>query len=165
MSYIFKTLCQDETDDRRFGICDNIPHQRAYIDSLDGRKWIAVIQNDARQSVTFTALDNCIEFNKVNGKKESRCEGILTYGETIIFIEAKERKGDAQTWAKIADKQLRNSITLIEAKINLDLFPIKKAAITNKLQNGAKEKHSVRIKKFYEETGYILRINNRIIVD
>lgn len=165
MSHIFNTLCEDKTSEKLFGICDDKPHQRAYIDTQDGRKWIAVINNDIRHSITFTALDNCIEFNKANGKKESRCEGILTYGETIIFVEAKERKGPAKTWAKDADKQLRNSIRLIESKVNLDLFSIKKAAITNRQQRGLKEKYSVRMKQFMEQTGYILLINNRINIE
>jgi hypothetical protein len=165
MSHIFKSLCQDETDARKFGICDDKPHQRAYIDTEDGRKWIAVIQNDERKSITFTAFDNCIEFNKTNGKKESRCEGVLTYSDTIIFVEAKERKGDAQTWAKDADKQLRNSIKLIEAKINLNIFSIKKAAICNKLQKGLINKHSVRMKQFLDETGYVLIISKRLSIE
>ena len=162
---IFKALCQDVTEEKRFGICDDMPHQRAYIDTIDGRKWMAIVQNDTRRQVTFTALDNCIEFRKANGTMEKRCEGILTFNDTILFVEIKERTGDAKTWAKDADKQLRISIGLIEAKINLASFPIKKAAITNRLQKGSKEKHSVRMKQFYNQTGYILSINNRIIID
>jgi len=165
MSDIFKTLCQDVTNERRFGICDDKPHQRAYIKIEHDLSWIAVIKNNGRQIVTFTAIDNCIEFNKGNGKKESRCEGVLTYAETIIFIDAKERKGDAKTWAKDADKQLRSTIALIESKVNLDAFTEKKAAITNRLQKGSREKHTVRMKQFLEQTGYVLRVDNRIIID
>lgn len=165
MSDIFKALCQDITQERRFGLCDDRPHQRAYIDTLDGRKWMAVFHNDARREVTFTALDHCIEFRKANANMEKRCEGIITFSDTIIFVEIKERTGDAKTWAKDADKQLRVSIALIEAKVNLDAFPDKRAAITNRLQNKSNEKHSVRMKQFLEQTGYVLRVNNRIIID
>src|SRR4051812_42064336 len=128
MSEIFKALCQDVTQARYFGICDDKPHQRAYIDIVDGGRWMTVVQNDTRQEITFTALDNCIEIRKVNGKMESRCEGVITYNDTIIFVEIKQRVGDAHTWVKDADKQLRASITSIEAKINLDDFPVKRAA-------------------------------------
>lgn len=165
MSDIFKMLCQDVTQATYFGICDDKPHQRAYIDTTESGKWMAVIKNYTRQEVTFTALDNCIEIHKSNGKMESRCEGAITYNDTIIFVEIKERKGDAKTWAKDADKQLRNTISSIEAKINLDGFSIKRAAITNRLQKGSKEKHTVRMKKFQEDTGYVLRVDNRIILD
>lgn len=165
MSDIFKKLCQDTTQVKRFGICDDKPHQRAYLDITEGRKWMAVVQNDLEQEVTFTALDHCIEFNKANGQKESRCEGLLTYRGTIIFVEIKERTGDAKTWAKDADIQLRNSITLIESKINLQAFPNKRAIIANPLQTKSQEKHSVRMKQFLEQTGYLLSVQNRIIIE
>lgn len=165
MSEIFKRLCQDTTQEKIFGICDDIPHQRAYLDLVEGRKWMAVVQNDLKHVVTFTALDHCVEFNKANGQKEKRCEGILTYEDTIIFVEIKERTGDAKTWAKDADKQLRNSIRLIHSKLNLDEFTKKRASITNRLQTKSNEKHSVRMKQFLEQTGYVLRVNNRIILD
>lgn len=165
MSDIFRELCQDTTQNNRFGICDDEPHQRAYLDMVDGQKWMAVVENVQRYEVTFTALDHCIEFNQADGKKESRCEGILTYNETIIFVEIKERSGVAKTWAKDADKQLRNSISIIESKLNLGAFPQKKAAIANRLKRKLNEKHSVRMKQFLEETGYVLRVNYRIILD
>lgn len=165
MSDIFQVLCEDVTNNTHFGICDDKPHQRAYIDTEDGKKWMAVVQNDSNQEVTFTALDNCIEFNKATGKKESRCEGVLTYNNTILFIEIKERSGNAKSWAKDADDQLRNSITLIESKINLDKYINKRAAIINRLQTRSNEKHTVRMKQFKEETGYVLRVNYRIVLD
>jgi hypothetical protein len=165
MSYISETLCEDITRDKRFGICDDNPHQRAYININDGSKWMAVVQNENRKEVIFTALDHCIEMRRANGKMESRCEGVITCDDTIIFVEVKERIGDARTWVKEADKQLRNSISLIESRINLDKFPIKKASITNRLQRGSKQKHSVRMRKFLEDTGYVLRVDNRIIIE
>jgi hypothetical protein len=165
MSDIFKILCQDVTQAKNFGICDDKPNQRAYINTDDGEKWMAVVKNDTRQEITFTALDNCIEMRKANGKMESRCEGAITYNNTIIFLEIKKRTGDASTWAKDADKQLRNTISSIEAKIDLKDFPIKRAAITNCLQRRSNEKHTVRMKKFQEDTGYILRVENRVILD
>lgn len=167
MSYISETLCEDVTQARRFGICDDKPNERAYVDGNknNGDKWMAVVQNDNRKKVIFTALDHCIEIRKANGNMEKRCEGVITYDDTIIFIEIKERTGDAQTWVKDADKQLRNSISLITSKINLDRYSIKKASITNRLRTRSKEKHSVRMKKFLEETGYILRVDNRIIIE
>jgi hypothetical protein len=165
MSNIFKILCQDVSDARRFGICDDKDHQRAYIDTDNGADWMAVVHNDNREEVTFTALDNCIEMRKANGTMEKRCEGMLTFNGTIIFVEIKESAADAQSWAKVADKQLRVSIASIESRVNLDAFPIKRAAITNRLQRGSKEKHTVRMKKFLLDTGYVLRVDNRINID
>jgi len=165
MSDIFRILCQDITDAKRFGICDDKPHQRACIDTIDGRNWMTVIENDLRHDVTFTALDNCIEIRKDNGKMESRCEGIITYNYTIIFLEIKDRTGGANTWAKDADKQLKTSIALIELKVDLGNFLSRKAYISNRIQRGSKQNHPVRIKQFLEQTGYILRVNSSIVTE
>ena len=150
------------TNASKFGICDDKPHQRAYIDEIDGQKWTAVVQNLHRRKIVFTAIDNCIEFNKANGNKERRCEGMLTFDDTIVFIEIKERKGDAKTWAKKADDQLRNSIRIIQEKVNLDLYPVKKAYICNRNQINLNKSHAVRSKRFQQETGYILRVEKEL---
>ncbi len=165
MSDIFKLLCQDTTGERKFGICDNKDHERAFIDVADGRNWMAVILNDNRYEATFTAIDNCIEIRRPNGRLESRCEGAITYNNTIIFLEIKERLGPARAWAKDADDQLRITISSIESRIDLDDFTIKKAAITNRLRGNLTEKHTVRMKKFQEDTGYILQVAYRINLD
>jgi hypothetical protein len=165
MSYIFKKFCQDETNLRNFGICDDKLHQRAYIHTGHGGNWTAVVQNDNQYDVTFTALDHCIEIRNSKGKMQSRCEGIITYNNTIIFIEIKQRTGDAKTWAKDADKQLRSTISVVSAKINLNLFVVKKAAIANPLHRRSAEKHTTRMMKFLDDTGYILIVNYRIVLD
>ena len=165
MSDIFKVLCQDATNERFFGVCDDKPNQRAYLDIKDRNKWLAVVQNKLMKDVTFTALDNCIEFRTVDGKMSSRCEGVLTYDDVIIFVEAKERSGDASTWAKDADKQLRASIDDLKKKVDLSFFTIKRAAIANRKQNKFNEKHSVRMKKFFNDTGFILSVNSRIVIE
>ena len=163
MSDIFKALCQDTCNERKFGICDDRPHQRAYIDTNEGAKWIAVINNPERISVTFTAIDNCIELRTAENKMEDRCEGVLTYENTIIFIEAKERKSKkTKDWAKVADEQLRSTILSLSAKVALDAYANKRAAICNRLRTKNIEKHSVRIRKFYDETGYTLSVKNHI---
>lgn len=165
MSDIFKPLYQDITNSRNFGICDDKPHQRAYIDEIDGQRWTAVVRNHYGRQIVFTAIDNCTEFNKANGSKEIRCEGILTFDDTIVFVEIKERKGDAKTWAKKADDQLRNSIRIIQARVNMNAYVVKKAYISNRHQKNLNESHAVRAKRFQQETGYILRVENRINID
>jgi len=165
MSHIFSSLCQDQTNEPIFGIKDDNNHERAYLDYGNGRFWLATIENTSRYEVIFTALDNCIELRKANGHLESRCEGMLTYNDTIIFVEIKARTGDMKTWAKDADKQLRNSIALIESRVNLDTFTVKRAAISNSLMRRLGEKTTERIKRFKNETGYILTIDYRIRLD
>ncbi len=165
MSHVFKSLYEDSTDFRRFGICDDRPHQRAYINTNDGGKWIAVVSNNYRKPIVFTAFDNCIEFRTKANKLESRCEGAITYENVIIFVEAKERKGKTGDWAKDAEDQLKATIESVSKRVDLDFFQIKRAAICNKLRTKNNEKHTARIKKFLKDTGYILTVDNRIIID
>ena len=58
--------CQCVTEKNLFGICDDPPppQKQAYIDEVDGAKWIAVVVNEDNQEVTFTAIDNCIEIKR-----------------------------------------------------------------------------------------------------
>lgn len=166
MSTIFESLCEDITIERFFGICDNRSGERAYINT-DPRQhsiWSATIQNKTRKQITFTALDKCIEIPRGDGKMSKRCEGVITVENTIIFLEVKERRDKASTWAKDAEALLKMTIENIEKRIDISLFENKYAAITNRLQRN-QEKHSVRMKKFFEETGYILHINHRVAIE
>ena len=90
---------------------------------------------------------------------------MLTYTDTIVFVEIKAITGDAKMWAKKADDQLRNSIKILQAKVNIHAFPNKKAYICNRHQRNINVSHAARIKKFKEDTGYTLRVENRITID
>jgi len=76
--------CKYTTEKKLFGLCDDPPPppKQAYIDEENGEKWIAVVVNDDRQRVTFTAIDNCIEIKSKNGRMAKRCDGVLTVGST-----------------------------------------------------------------------------------
>lgn len=143
----FASKCQDQTDQKLFGLCDDIPHHRAYMGFTNGEKWIAVVNNYYCYNVTFTAIDNCIEIKRADGKMEQRCEGFLSYNDTIIFIELKERDVKGNDWVKEAEEQLRTSIHYFEHTDEAAIF-----------------KHSQmrRMQDFFQSTGYILRIENRI---
>ena len=54
--------CQTFSNHKQFGLCDEPPpaSNPAYIDEDNGSKWIAVVVNEDRYYVTFTAIDNCI---------------------------------------------------------------------------------------------------------
>lgn len=100
MSVDFKIAkCQTRSNRRIFGLCDNPSPAKdpAYIDETDGSKWIAVVENEERFPTEFTAIDNCIDIKHSDGKMEKRCDGVLTYNATIIFVELKQRgaKGNA----------------------------------------------------------------------
>lgn len=44
-----KADCKDESRNKLFGLCDDRPGKRAYIDEIDGAKWIAVVDKSTPQ--------------------------------------------------------------------------------------------------------------------
>ncbi len=162
-----ETACQVNTDKKLFGICDDTPppHKPAYIDEQDGKKWIAVVVNDDRHTVTFTAIDHCIKMIREDGKPAKQCDGLLTYNDTVIFIELKESNKKGNDWVKEAEKQLKTTIHYFESSAKAINVLKKKAYIANRKHPRFKENQSRRMNQFLIDTGYVLRIENRIVLD
>jgi len=70
-----KEKCQTNSSRKTFGLCDDPAPAKnpAYIDEENGANWIAVVENDSQQSITFTAIVNCIEILRPDGKVKQRC--------------------------------------------------------------------------------------------
>jgi hypothetical protein len=159
--------CQDSSSKKLFGICDDPgpATSRAYLDEVDGGKWIAVVQNEYTYDVLFTAIDHCIEVPpKPNGNPSKRCDGMLTYNDTVIFVELKERAQFGTDWIKNAEKQLKTTIAHFETTDLAEEFTNKKAYASNSEHPKSKQSYLVRVEKFFEDTGYVLRIENRIVL-
>lgn len=156
--------CQTHSDRKIFGLCDDQPPARnpAYIDEIDGSKWIAVVENEDKYSTTFTAIDNCIEIRRPDGTMDKRCDGMLTFDSTVIFVELKERKAQGSAWVKDAEPQLKTSIAYFEDTDNSKSYINKKAYIANSEHPKFRESQMRRMEQFLNDTGYILRIENRI---
>jgi hypothetical protein len=168
MSIIFsEAKCQYITEKKLFGLCDDPPppQKQAYIDEENGAQWIAVVVNENRQRVTFTAIDHCIEIRSRNGKMAKRCDGVLTYDSTIAFVELKEINKKGNEWVKDAEEQLRSTIGYFGNMEEIDNYEIKKAYIANSKKPRFKNSQTVRMEQFLLDTGYVLRIVNRIILD
>lgn len=163
----FEARCQGNTSKKLFGLCDDPAPavNPAYIDENDGAKWIAVVVNDDKHRVTFTAIDNCIEIKREDGEMAKRCDGVLTYNSTISFVELKERGAIGNKWVIDAEKQLRSTIGYFQSTKEADNFEKKKAYISNSEHPKFKESQIRRMDQFLEDTGYVLRIENRIILD
>lgn len=159
-----KTECQTHSDKKLFGLCDNPPPAKnpAYIDEDDGAKWIAVVNNEYLYDVTFTAIDNCIEIIKEDGKMAKRCDGVLTYDCSIIFVELKERGAIGNQWVTDAEKQLRTTISYFEQTEKAEDYKKKMAYIANSEHPKFKSSQARRMDQFFTDIGYILRIENRI---
>lgn len=164
----FQPACMGYSDRKKFGLCDDPPPNQspAYIDEEDGRKWIAVVVNDNRHKIAFTAIDNCTQIIREDGKSAKRCDGVLTFGGTnVIFVELKARGALGPQWVKDGEKQLRTSITYFEKEEIAETYTVKKAYVANSEHPKFKDSQMGRMAKFLKETGYVLRIENRIILD
>ena len=163
----FKSQCQSVSNKKRFGLCDEQNNkQPAYLDERNGAKWIAVVENEELKEIHFIAIDNCIDIWRDEVKKEmdNRCDGMLWYETSIIFVELKDRvsKKDKNAWVEDGEKQLKCTIEYFEKTEQSNNFREKRAYIANKAHPIFKESQLQRMKNFKEETGYTLRIENRI---
>lgn len=167
MSIDFKVAkCRTHSSKKLFGLCDDPPPLRnpAYIDENDGKKWIAVVLNDDRYAVTFTAIDTCIDIRRDDGTMDKRCDGVLMYGVNVIFVELKARRTSGSAWVKDAEIQLRTTISYFEKTEDAEGYLNKKAYIANSEHPKFKASQTSRMEKFFNDTGYILRVENRIRV-
>ena len=160
--------CQSVSNKKLFGLCDEQDNKEpAYLDEENGAKWIAVVENEQLKRIHFIAIDNCIDIWRDEVKKEmdNRCDGMLWYEErTVIFVELKDResKKDKNAWVEEGEKQLKRTIEYFEKTEQSGKFTEKRAYIANKAHPKFKESQLVRMKRFQQETGYTLRIENRI---
>jgi hypothetical protein len=108
----FASACQEAPrDDQRFGLCDDRPGQAAYSDIGHTELWIAIVINEQRIQVGFTAIDHCVEAFKANGvDRESLCDGMLTFDDALFFVELKDRK---KNWLSSAMAQLESTIKIL----------------------------------------------------
>lgn len=164
----FADNCTSKSSQKTFGLCDDLPPATnvAYIDETDGSKWIAVVENERRIEVSFVGVDNCPEIvlSRADGTTESRCDGMLYYENTIIFVELKDRDiYPSKKWLDKAYNQLKSTILVFEQTDEHDDFPIKKAFIANRARPFFSTGQQERIARFNSETnGYVLYIQNRI---
>lgn len=163
----FNSQCQFVSNKKRFGLCDEQDNKNpAYLDERNEDKWIAVVENEELKEVHFIAIDYCIDIWRDKEKKEmdNRCDGMLWYETSIVFVELKDRvsKKNTNAWVKDGEKQLKRTIEYFEKTEQSNRFTEKRAYIANKAHPTFKESQLQRMKSFKQETGYTLRIENRI---
>ena len=163
----FNSQYERVTSKKIFGLCDDKEDNKpAYLDEENGTKWIAVVENEELKEIHFIAIDNCIDIwrDEVKKEMEKRCDGMLWYETSIIFVELKDRvsKKDKNAWVEDGEKQLKCTIEYFEKTEQSNNFREKRAYIANKAHPKFKESQLVRMKRFQQETGYTLRIENRI---
>ena len=152
----FVNSCKTSSKETRFGLCDDPPpaSSPAYINENDAVKWIGIVNNKEQKEVHFNAIDNCIDIKKSDHKMDSRCDGILSYENNLIFVELKERK--SKKWLKKGREQLTNTINRFKKETNVSTFSSIKGCVCNSLRPSAHVGQAVNIQKFKDDTGYIL---------
>jgi len=160
----FNNISETSSQKKKFGLCDKQPpvKEPAYIDEKNGSDWIAIVLNDDGKSINFNAIDNCVEIKRADGKDSKRCDGVLSFETTVIFVELKQRISKGNSWIKDAEEQLRETISNFEKQEEAENFEFKKAYIANSEFPKFRSSQINRMDRFYKETDYILRIENRI---
>ena len=133
----FNSQCERVTSEKIFGLCDDKEDNKpAYLDEENGTKWIAVVENEELKEIHFIAIDNCIDIwrDEVKKEMEKRCDGMLWYETSIIFVELKDRvsKKDKNAWVEDGEKQLKCTIEYFEKTEQSNNFREKRAYIANK---------------------------------
>ena len=148
----------------RFGICDTdqFSTSKAYITEKKGEEWIAVVVNPYRESVNFVPIDHCIDLKRADGKMDPRCDGCLFYQTTLIFVELKAQTIKSNRWINDAEKQLRSTIKHFENESISGRFSTKKAYIANRCKPQIRSGQMQRMQRFFNDTGYVLRIQREI---
>lgn len=130
----------------------------------DNTKWIAKVSNDNDLAISFTAIDNCIIVLKEGTKdKESTCDGMLTFSNSIYLVELK--KQGTGGWLSDAKSQLENTIKLLRSKHNLEEYKYKKAYACNKKHPNFTVIDAAERKAFFERTkGFRIDAQAEIVI-
>lgn len=155
-----KEICT--TKQKEFGLCDAPAQSKAYIDHCNREEWIAVVYNENQKEIGFVPVDHCIDLRKPDGKMDNRCDCCLFHKDTIAFVELKRRKPKCSDWIKDGEKQLRSTIAHFENENVSKQFCKKSAYIANSMQPNGRRGQNERMERFFNDTGYVLRIKNTI---
>lgn len=158
----FISGCKSTTSKNKFGLCDDPPPAKnpAYINEDIPENWIAEVENKEEISVDFHAIDNCIEILRPNGEKESRCDCMLHYKNSLVFAELKERGYSG--WISKGSKQISNTIKIFKENHNINDFDKVQAYICNKQRPLAIIGSNATVQKFKDETGLTLKPDRNI---
>ena len=159
----FSASCQEATiTSTKFGICDDQDGAKAYTDQANSTNWVATVINNNAKPVTFTAIDNCIIiYKKDTNDKESSCDGMITFDNSLYLIELKNvREG----WIAKAIDQLENTIKLIQARHDISAIRNKKVVACNKKHPHFTVLDPARKKQFFDKYQFRLDVQAHIVI-
>lgn len=158
----FKNQCKTTSTKNQFGLCDDInkPNDIAYLSENKKEEWIGIVSNANGKEVSFFAIDNCIQFDRTDGKQDKICDGVLKHKNILSFIELKSRRGGK--WHKDGREQLTSTINHFRRNYAANEYQIMDSYICNKLKPLVNVGHAIQIQKFKDDTGLILKIQQNI---
>lgn len=157
----FLPACQTPIQDTLFGLCDPPGAHPAYVSTDTDETWVATVSNVENTAVLFTAIDNCISLLRDNNNQESRCDGMITYADQIVFVELKEVLKD---WIPDGIEQLRTTIELFSENHNLLEYKKRRAFLANRKHPRFHHSHQEMMQHFRNETKVRLIIEATIII-
>ncbi|MBK8566646.1 MAG: hypothetical protein IPN76_25775 [Saprospiraceae bacterium] len=152
----FKNTCKTSSKEKVFGLCDNPPPATdpAYIDETDNSKWIAEVSNNNSLEANLYAIDHCVDIFRPNGEMESRCDGVLTHTDTLIFVELKDRVSSG--WLAKGREQLTTTIQNFIANHDISAYNKVEAYVCNKQRPLAVTNISTVVQMFKDDTSVML---------
>ncbi|MFC0878535.1 hypothetical protein ACE01N_18215 [Saccharicrinis sp. FJH2] len=160
----FNEECKTVSTNREFGLCDDNLRPYAYIKEDGQNSWEGIVINENNYQINFYPIDNCIDLRRADGKMSKRCDGLLNFNQNLIFVELKSRKWRGSKWLNDGIEQLRSTIHSFTKSYNLADYPIIRAYVCNQFKPQANQGHAVKLEKFKNETGIILRAQQEIVV-
>jgi len=155
----FNTPCSEKPrNEKRFGLCDDDDESPAYSSHDNEENWIATVESTA-QEVVFTPIDKCIIPTKEGSTdKESNCDGMLTFTDSLFLVELKNER---KNWFTGGLNQIENTIRLMRKQGALDQKYLK-AYVCNKRHPHFRTIDNAFSRKFLHETGF--RIDNQATI-
>jgi hypothetical protein len=159
MNFYDSAYQEPPVTDIQFGLCDSRNGGIAYIDKINKNKWIAIIKNERKISLIFTAIDKgIIKDNEEPGR--GRCDGMFTSSEHIYFVELKDQRRD---WKSDAIEQLESTIKFFIANHDISIYRHKKAFACNKKHPQFQKIENELNLRFFKTYGVRLAIQAEII--
>lgn len=160
----FTNGCKTSSNKIEFGLCDDPSPaiNPAYIDESDNTKWIGIVTNNEEKNVDFIAIDACIDIRKANGRMESRCDGLLSFDNNLIFVELKTREGGQ--WLKDGREQITITVNNFKSNHDITKFDNVYGNVCNSLRPLSHTGHASNIEQFFYETGLILKADRSIVI-
>jgi hypothetical protein len=157
----FQDKCQEPAlNNVEFGLCDDQNGKKAYTDTVDRAKWIAIVKNDTQRNIVFTAVDKCVLFDH-EYKGRGRCDGMLTTDTHLYLVELKNQD---PPWRSHAIDQLDSTIKFLLDNHDLSQYKKRKVFASNKKRDAFVVIDNEFNKNFYKRTTFRIDIQAEIVV-